>query len=294
MTRLQQPISVVVPVFNEIGAAADSVRRMAALLRRLPEHSEVLFVDDGSTDGSGDALAAAAASAPGVRILAHRRNRGYGAALKTGIEAARHEVIVITDADGTYPASAIPGLAARVAWDEARMAVGARALQAQSRLRRIPKWFLRRLAEHLTQTAIPDMNSGLRAFRREDARRLRRLLPDGFSFTTTITMALLTEGWPVDFVPVRYAKRVGESKIRPIRDTMDFTLLILRTTLAFNPLRVFAPAAFAFLALGVALLAARLVLPNPVGVATTVVCFATGLQLFAVGLLADLVNRRGQ
>jgi len=284
------PVTVVVPVFNEAEALHDALRRLGILLTKLPPGSEVVLVDDGSDDGSAEILAAALP--PGVRAFQHARNRGYGATLKSGIAAAKNDLIAITDADGTYPHRAIPKLAALVASGQCAMAVGARPVGDQPMIRRPAKAVLRALAQHLTGVHIPDLNSGLRVFWREDAVRLRNLLPDKFSFTTTITMALLTEGAEVRFVPIRYAARVGSSKIRPIRDTLDFLLLILRTTLAFQPLKVFGPLALVFLIAGAGLMIARLLMEHPFGVATTVICFVTGIQLLALGLLADLINRR--
>ena len=140
---------------------------------------------------------------------------------------------------------------------------------------------------------IPDMNSGLRLFRREEAMRFFRLLPDGFSFTTTITMAMLTEGERVIFTPIRYRTRLGSSKIKPIRDTANFLLLICRTTLAFNPMKVFGPVGVALIGAGVVLLLLRFLATEAFGVATTITLLVGGLQVLAIGLLADLVNRRG-
>ncbi|MDX2177913.1 MAG: glycosyltransferase family 2 protein [Candidatus Sumerlaeia bacterium] len=287
-----EPVSVVIPVYNERGALAAAAPRWRRLLEQLPDGSELVLVDDGSTDGGGAELRAIADATPGARLLAHRRNRGYGAALKTGIAAAANDLIAITDADGTYPAERIPELAAPVAAGEAAMVVAARSERHLPLLRRPAKAALKWFAEYVSGARIPDLNSGLRVFRKREVARLRRLLPDGFSFTTTLTLSLLTEDEPVLFVPIRYRARVGSSKIRPVRDTANFALLIMRIAVTFNPLRVFGPAAVLFLLAGVALLAARLVLPNPVGIATTISCFVAGVQLLAVGLLADLVNRR--
>jgi glycosyltransferase involved in cell wall biosynthesis len=289
------PISLIVPVYNERRGLPPTVERLRALLTRgLPAGSEVILVDDGSTDGTSDFLARLAEDLPpGFRLLGHRRNRGYGAALKTGIRAATHETIAIADADGTYPLERIPELVEAMEQDGAAMAVGTRPVAQQPAVRRPAKAVLRALAEYLTGETIPDLNSGLRVFRRRDALRLSGLLPDGFSFTTTITMALLTEGEGVLFIPIRYKTRVGSSKIRPIRDTANFLLLICRTALAFNPLKVFGPVGLGLIGVGLVLLALRMLLDNPVGVASTIIFLVGGLQVLALGLLADLVNRRG-
>jgi glycosyltransferase involved in cell wall biosynthesis len=164
--------------------------------------------------------------------------------LKTGFARAQHDVVVITDGDGTYPEAKIADLLARID-DGAEMAVGSRtgADVHIPLVRRPAKAFLRWLASYLAGTNIPDLNSGLRAMRRELVLRYRPILPDGFSFTTTITLASLTNDHRVDYVPIDYAKRSGRSKIRPIRDTLGFTQLIVRTVLYFNPLKVLYPVA---------------------------------------------------
>ncbi|MCC5876634.1 MAG: glycosyltransferase family 2 protein [Candidatus Sumerlaeia bacterium] len=286
------PLTLVIPVYNELKAIDATIERCERLLENLPAGSNVLLVDDGSTDGTRERLASLKDS-PAIQAIFQPRNRGYGAALKRGILAARHPVIAICDADGTYPMEKIPGFLESMISNDAAMVVGARKAGETPLVRRPAKAFLRWLAQHLTGERIPDMNSGLRLFYRDDARRLFNLLPDGFSFTTTITMALLTEGREVLFRPIRYRVRVGSSKIRPIRDTANFLMLICRTALAFNPMRVFGPAGFFLTAVGCVLLLLRLVLDKPFGVATTIAFLVGGVQLLALGLLADLVNRRG-
>ncbi|MBI5155007.1 glycosyltransferase family 2 protein [Candidatus Poribacteria bacterium] len=285
------PVTLVIPVFNERRALPRLAASLDKIPSQMPDGSEILLVDDGSTDGSGDMLRAMESSGA-VRIYSHARNRGYGASLKTGIAAARNEWIAIADADGTYPLGALPRLLAAIEAG-ADMAVGSRPLSSQPLLRRPAKAFLLAFASYLSGTRIPDLNSGLRVFRRADAQRLGRLLPEGFSFTSTITMALLGEGARVDFLPIKYGARVGRSKIRPIRDTAQFFTLVCRMALAFNPLKVFGPMAGLLMAAGAGLLAARLFMDRPAGVATTIIFLVGGLQVLAVGLLADLINRRG-
>lgn len=210
-------VSVVVPAYNESGAIVRCIEHLRATLDPVDFAAEIVVVDDGSTDGTSDQLAAI----EGIRVLRHDRNRGYGAALKTGIRAARGEIIVITDADGTYPVDRIPELVA--AMEECDMVVGARTGQKVRipLVRRPAKWFITTLASYLSEAEIPDLNSGLRAFRRHDALRLFGILPDGFSFTTTITLSMMCSGMMVRFIPIDYHERTGRSKIRPLRDTWN-------------------------------------------------------------------------
>ena len=203
-----------------------------------PYEFEILVVDDGSKDRTAEE-----ARATGVRVVQHRQNRGYGEALKTGIRHARFERIAIIDADGSYPPQEIPRLAALL--DDAEMVVGARTgpNAAIPLIRRPAKKALTMLASYLTGVTIPDLNSGLRLFRRALAIEFFDLLPSKFSFTTTITLAALNSGYLVEYVEVDYYARTGKSKIRPIQDTFNFTMLILRMTLIFRPLKVYLPLA---------------------------------------------------
>jgi glycosyltransferase involved in cell wall biosynthesis len=270
------------------------VARLAGLGLAVPV--ELLVVDDGSRDGTAAALERIAPRHPNLRVIRHDQNRGYGAALKTGFAAARNEVVVITDADGTYPENRIAELLARIDAG-AEMAVGARTGPDVEvpLLRRPAKAFLRALASYLSETKIPDLNSGLRAIRRDLVKTYRPILSNGFSFTTTITLAALTNGHRVDWVSINYKKREGISKIRPIRDTLGFLSLIIRTVLYFNPLKVFFPAAFVF---GLGLVGSiyyDLCVVSPPNLSEkTVLFFVALVQVLSVGLLADLVDKRSR
>jgi glycosyltransferase involved in cell wall biosynthesis len=287
-------VTVVVPVFDEEDGIEGVVARLAGLGLGVPV--ELLVVDDGSRDGTAAALERIAPRHPNLRVIRHDQNRGYGAALKTGFAAARNEVVVITDADGTYPENRIAELLARIDAG-AEMAVGARTGPDVEvpLLRRPAKAFLRALASYLSETKIPDLNSGLRAIRRDLVKSYRPILSNGFSFTTTITLAALTNGHRVDWVSINYKKREGISKIRPIRDTLGFLSLIIRTVLYFNPLKVFFPAAFVF---GVGLVGSiyyDLCVVSPPNLSEkTVLFFVALVQVLSVGLLADLVDKRSR
>jgi len=280
-------ISVVVPAYNEAAGIGDMLEELLSLSADIPEIQDIIVVDDGSTDET-----AAIAGDYDVQVIEHRQNRGYGASLKTGIRAATEEYILITDADGTYPVDAIPELISHV--DEYDMVTGARKGENVSipTYRRPAKWFLSKLANYLVDDTIPDLNSGLRIFRKEDAKELFHILPSGFSFTTTITLSYHTSDRRVRYVPIDYLERDGESKINPIRDGLNFILLILRTATYFNPLRVFFPIGIAFLFLSVFVYIYTEFVLGLFFETTTVILAVFGIQILMFGLLADLVVRR--
>ena len=282
--------SVIVPCYNEEEAVGQTLDHL--LLNECASSTfEIIAVNDGSTDGTREILAQYAERYPNVHLLDHASNQGYGAALKTGIRKARAELIAITDADGTYPNERLPELVA--ACDEYDMVVGARTADevTYSKLRAAPKFFLQRWMSWIARQHIPDINSGLRVFRKSVVERFIGILPDGFSFTVTITLAMLTNHRPTLFVPITYRERIGESKLRPIHDTLRFIALILRTGTYFAPLRVFFP----FVGLLVLMLVASLmydvvVLGNITDKTVLLFLFALNSGMFA--LLADMIDKR--
>jgi glycosyltransferase involved in cell wall biosynthesis len=282
--RRERALSVVIPAFNEGAHVAEQVRRVVEALRSSGWEYELIVVDDGSTDAT-----AAEADQAGARVLRQPRNRGYGAALKCGIGRAKHGWILITDADGTYPPEAIPRLLERAPGHE--MVVGARTgPDVHVPLSRRPaKWLLTRLASYLSGTRIPDLNSGLRLMRRGLVERYEHLLPEGFSFTTTITLACACDGHPMAFVPIDYARRLGDSKIRA-RHAYDFLILILRTIVLFNPLKVFLPLGALLAGAGLAKFAYDCYLDNLSE--SAVLALLGALIVWSVGLLADQNARR--
>ena len=280
---LDRAVSVVIPAFNEGSHVADEVRAVEAVLAGSGWKYEILVVDDGSSDDT-----AQRALESGARVLSRRMNRGYGAALKLGVRHAQHPWILITDADGTYPVDAIPLLLAQS--DANSMVVGARtgASVKIPLARRPAKAFLRWLASYLAGRDLPDINSGLRLMRKELIQRYEHILPDGFSFTTTITLASTCNGHPVEYISINYRARLGQSKIRP-RHAYDFTLLILRTIVFFNPLKVFIPLGVILALAGLAKLAYDIVKNNLSE--SAIFALLAAMIVWAVGLLADQNSR---
>lgn len=279
-------VSVILPVHNEAGHIRSEVDRIRAALDVSPYSYELIVIDDGSTDASAQEIA----TIDGLRVIRFPVNRGSGSARKVGTRAARGRVVVWTDVDMSYPNDEIPNLVKELdqGWDQV---VGARrSEQGTKRAARVPaKWLLRRLASYLTETRIPDLNSGLRAFRRDVALQYLYLLPRGFSCVTTITMAFLANGYTVRYVPIDYFPRAGRSKFHWWIDTRRYLLQIVRMVLVYNPLKVFMPPALVLLVAGLGKLAYDLTAYHFHVAADTIVLFLAGVALGLLGLVSDLV-----
>jgi glycosyltransferase involved in cell wall biosynthesis len=282
---MTKALSIVIPAFNEESGVRPVVGELREIFRQHGIVGEIIVVDDGSSDSTARAAAAA-----GARVIRHRSNRGYGAALKTGIAAATHEIVAITDADGTYPAEYIPDLLA--ALERADMVVGSRTGGSVRipLVRRPAKWALNRLANYLSNARIPDLNSGLRAFRRDVVMQYFPILPDQFSWTTTITLAMHCDKYAVSYFPINYRARKGRSKIVPW-DAGSFLILILRTSMLFRPLRVFLPIVFAFLTYGVVKMAIDLS-HQPNVSASAGLALIAALLILLIGMLGDVISTR--
>jgi glycosyltransferase involved in cell wall biosynthesis len=282
-------LSIIVPAYNEATCIAQVLNHLREIMDGAGLDYEIVVVDDGSIDATGSV-----ARANGFTVLHHSENRGYGAALKTGIRHAAHDLIAITDADGTYPNEQLPELARLAVEGPYDMVVGARTgLKVHIPLLRRPaKWALSHLADHLARTSIPDLNSGMRVFRKDVAIEFRRFLPSSFSFTATLTLALLTNDYSVHYVPISYHKRVGRSKINPIRDTINILGLIVRTVMYFAPLRVLLPISGILLLLALAVLVGSALFADKVMDVTVIVITMAALQIAVVALVADLIEKR--
>lgn len=288
--------SIIIPCYNEKHAIRETIECIWTVVRKSDiTNVEIIAVNDGSTDGSEHVLNSLAAESQAGELLVihHNRNQGYGAALKTGIRRSQSDYICITDADGTYPNERIPELIQKITSNDLDMVVGARIGENvdYSKIRSIPKMILVPWVSFLCGTEVPDMNSGLRIFRRDRSLDFLKLLPDGFSFTTTITICLLRNRYAVEFIPISYTKRIGKSHIKPFRDTLRFTQLILRTGMYFAPMRLLAPLIAALAVLFTISGIYDLTALNNLTDKTVLLGFAS-LNVFLFALLADMIDKR--
>ena len=278
---LRDPVTVVVPCYNEESSVEQVLAEVSSTLRSAGQEYELIVVNDGSTDRSGEILRA---SRWPHRVISHRGNRGYGASIKAGIRAASHGRVLIMDSDGQHPPENILLLL-----DEAEdydMVVGARRAQGSHRWRLPGKLVLKLLCEWLVGRRIPDINSGFRLIRTEAARRYMHLCSDQFSFSTSITLALLSDRLAVKFVPIDVRpRRGGRSQVR-VRTGFSTFMLILRIIGTFNPLPIFMPPSVVLFVMGMGVTVRELILRHNISDAG-VICLLGSLFLFCFGLLAD-------
>lgn len=277
--------TIIIPAYNE----EKGIRSVLESMKKLSREFEVIVVDDGSDDSTSHE----AKKYKEFKLITHSINKGYGAAIKTGVKHASSDVIIIIDADGTYPCDKIFDLIKKYQQGNIDMVVGARTGKKVKIpfIRKPAKWLIKKLADYLSGEDIPDINSGLRLLKKDLINKYRKILPDGFSFTMTITLALLTNEYTVEYIPIDYHEREGKSKIRPFRDTYGFLKLIIRTVLYFQPLKVFMPLSFLFFIVGFILLLYRMFIAEAF-VTTIMILFMAAFQLFIIGLLADLIDKR--
>lgn len=274
-------MSLIIPAFNEEEGIGRVLDRLAEIRPTLPCPVEVIVVDDGSTDQTAEV-----ARAKQAVVVSHPVNLGYGASLKRGIERATHDWIGIVDSDGTYDIGELRTLLAQL--DGYDMIIGARqgAAYRGTFLKYPMRVVFRWLCVYVTGTRVPDVNSGFRLFRKDFALSHQRALSSGYSFTTSLTMLSLLEGCVVGFVPIHYAKRLGRSKVRVVRDVLRSSQILLEIVLMYNPLKV-------FLLLGVVpLIAGILFMSRASWIAPLMVGFAC--LIWALGGVGVLLSRRNR
>ncbi|NYZ62830.1 glycosyltransferase family 2 protein [Luteimonas deserti] len=273
-------ISVVMPAKNE----AEGLRKTLPRLRELQPGAEIVVVDDGSIDDT-----AAVAAEYGARVVQAPYSMGNGAAIKRGARAAVGEVLVFMDADGQHDPANIEALLERLraGYD---MAVGARDASGQaSRSRGAANGFYNRLASWMTGHRIADLTSGFRAVRADRFREFLHLLPNGFSYPTTCTMAFFRSAYPVAYVPIPVAQRIGKSHIRPMRDGIRFLLIIFKIATLYSPLKLFLPVAFAFFGIGLTYYGWTFASAGRFTNMSTLL-FSASVIIFLIGLISEQIT----
>ncbi|SDG65255.1 Glycosyltransferase involved in cell wall bisynthesis [Sinosporangium album] len=288
-------VTIVLPCYNEQDHVIEEIERITAAMNESGYSYELLAIDDHSSDGTLARLREAEPRFPRMKVVAFHRNGGSGTVRRIGSQEARGEIVVWTDADMTYPNERIPELVQILEKDPSiDQVVGARTSeQGSHKFLRVPaKWFIRKVAERLAGQEIPDLNSGLRAFRKSVARPYLRLLPPGFSCVTTITLAFLSNQHDVYYLPIDYSKRAGTSKFSFVSDAYRYILQVLRMVMYFNPLKVLMPPALTLIVVAVVKGLVWDMIRNPFYLAqNTVVMFTTGMIIGSLALLADLIVR---
>lgn len=285
MNQSVQNISIVIPCFNESQEVLiETVSTVERSIQDVVVDYEIIVVNDGSSAAYSYDLP----YNPKVKLVNHSINKGYGASLKTGIKHAQFDWIGITDADGTYPNHLFDELIKKA--EGMDMVVGARRWADISYTRKLPKIILTYFASFLGGVDIPDLNSGMRIFKKVLALQFWNLLPSGFSFTSTITMGALTNDHEVSFHEIDYYKRVGKSSISPIQDTIVFFTLVTRLALYFNPKKVFIPVSFVFILLAVLRGIRDYRLEGSLG-GLCLILFFFSFQFFFFGLIAEIINK---
>ncbi|MEN6479922.1 MAG: glycosyltransferase family 2 protein [Anaerolineales bacterium] len=280
-------VSFVIPCYNEELAIDSVLDGIEAVMQQVPLSYEIIVVDDGSTDSTVERCA----RREGIILERHERNMGTGAARSTGVRRAQGEMVIMTDADGTYPPEAIPGLIEMM--QNSDMVIGSRRHEAGTWrwLRSPTKWFIRELASYMTRTRIPDLNSGMRAMRRSLIPQFYHILPNSHSWVSTITIAFLSSGYRVRWMPIDYYPRIGRSTFHPLRDTYNYLTLVLRTVTYFNPLRSFLPVSLLLLGAGFVKAIFDIARYNWHFPSSTVMLVLSGIQIGALGVLADLIAK---
>jgi glycosyltransferase involved in cell wall biosynthesis len=287
-----------VPCFNESLAVSKTAKEIFSTLTTWQENEnvqlgfELIFVNDGSTDDTSEKLSLLGQDFKNLKIIDSKANCGYGASLKKGILVAKYDSIVITDADGTYPNERIPELIKGLEKND--MVIGARIgknVQIPT-LRRPVKWLLLQYARWMSKADIKDLNSGLRSMKKDKVFKFWNMLPNAFSFTSTITLSMHIEGLNVSYLPIDYHARIGNSSIKPIQDTVRFFSLVLRTVMYFKPLQVFGTMGLVMLAVAICVGITGKILIGEVPDVIAVSLFSTGSVFIGLGLLGDLINAR--
>ena len=275
-------LSIVVPIYNEEKAIQGFLKKLKDALKGIRVSHEIIAIDDFSSDKTYEKLK----KVKGIRIVRHPYNKGYGAALKTGARESRGKYVLFIDGDGEHDPKNIPKLIKhRKTYD---MVVGARQYQ-YSTLRVMAKKIITAFANYVSEVKIPDLNCGFRIVKRDILLKYLDSLPNKFSFTSTITMIFIKSGYSIKYVPINILRRKGKSKINPIKDFINFLVLVMKTALLFSPLRVFLPVSMFFFVLGTAYLWYYIYMFSDVP-DSAIFLLTTGIMIFFFGFISDQIS----
>ena len=281
-------LTIIIPAYNEELALRETIETLTPIALR--NNWDILVVNDGSTDRTAVILA----GIPGIRFISHTYNKGYGASLKTGINAASSPLIAFYDADGQHRPTDVEEMMRYFKSHNCDMLVGERGKDShRDWLRRPGKWLLAKVANYLAEHKIPDLNSGLRIIKREIMIPLLHLFPNGFSFSTTSTIAFFNLGFSVDYYPIKVNKRIGKSSVKQFKHGTTVILLMIRLILLFNPLKIFLPVSLYLFIIGMLyeIIWGIFLIPNNVRlIPAAFFTILTSILVFFFGLVVDQIS----
>ncbi|MGB2955422.1 MAG: glycosyltransferase family 2 protein [Anaerolineales bacterium] len=276
-------LSIIIPAYNEEKVIGQVVNQIQSVINELGFKYEILVVDDGSGDGTANLAREA-----GARVIQHPENIGNGAAIKTGIRKAKGNVIVMLDSDGQHPPEDIPRLLEKLGPYD--MVVGARTKTSETDLRRdFGNKIYNALATYVCGRKIEDLTSGFRAIKADVAQKFVYLLPNKFSYPTTITLAVLRSGLSLAYVPIEGKRRIGKSKIKLVRDGMRFLMIILRVSTYYSPLKIFIPVSILMFLTGFGYGLYKVIFLNTRYGPTSAMLMTISVVIFMVGLVSEQV-----
>lgn len=280
-------ISIIIPAYNEEAGIQGTLKSL--IDNKFHELYEVIIIDDGSTDKTAELVR----QYP-VRLIQHNVNKGYGAALKTGIRKAQGDIVIIMDSDGQHDPKYVEQLSEMIGNYD--MVIGTRsAASFQVKNRQLGKKLIRIVGEYLVEQKLPDYNSGFRAFHKKTIERMLHIMPNGFSFSTTSTLAYLKEGFTIGTFPIDVRAREGRrSNVKFFKDGGKTIMLIIRIIMLFNPLKIFLPVSLLLTSIGAVFGVYGFIMFSRFSNGAILLAF-TGILLFFIGLIADqiaILNRK--
>ena len=279
----EKSFAIIIPAHNEESSIKMTIDKV---LKQYADKAEIIVVNDGSTDNTCMIIS----KYPGIKCITHKHNYGYGAALKSGITSTDRDIVCFMDADGQHNSGDIQRLVDNIG--EADMVIGSRGRHAYLNLIRAPgKYVIRVISNYLAGQKISDLNSGLRAIKRNVILRYIHLLPDGFSASSTMTMILLMKRYEVNFIPIKTQKRIGKSEVKQLQDGLGTIVLLIRIIMLFNPLKIFLPFSIFSFSFGILYGIYKLVTIDGHGLSVgSLLIMLLGLFSFIIGLLADQIS----